>query len=504
MKKRLQIVIFIIGLTLILVLTHNYWEGWLLGTFSILISISALFIGFFIFLENRNPRGTIAWMVVLAVFPILGFIFYLLFGQNYRRQRKMYEKKAWLDEQAFSKIEGNRQINEKELNQMGDHQKNLFRLAHRLGKSPISFYTETKVLTNGDETFKAIIEAVKKANHHIHMEFYIVRDDMIGSEIKEILIEKAKAGVEVRFLYDAVGSWKLSSGYINELRKSGVKIEPFSPVRLPSLNNQINYRNHRKICVVDGNIGFVGGLNIGDEYLGKSEYFGFWRDTHLYVRGEAVRSLQLIFLQDWYYTTGTTLLTPIYLSPDLVEDEEFGGVQLLAGGPDNDWNVIKNVFFAMITSAKKSIWIESPYFIPDDDILSALRVAALSGIDVRIILPSKPDKKLVFYASRSYYTELLEAGVKVYEYGNGFLHSKVIIVDRELASIGTSNMDMRSFHLNFEVNAFLYRTKSTETLVNDFLNDIECSKEVFLEDYNDRPILHRLHESTARLFSPLL
>lgn len=504
MKKRLQIVIFIIGLTLLLVMTHNYWEGWLIGTFSIIISISALFIGFFIFLENRNPRGTIAWMVVLAVFPILGFIFYLLFGQNYRRERKKFEKKAWLDEQAFSKIEGNRQINEKELHQMGDHQQNLFRLAHRLGKSPISFYTETKVLTNGEETFKAILEGMKKAHHHIHLEFYIVRDDVIGGEIKEILIEKAKAGVEIRFLYDSVGSWKLSKSYINELRAAGVKIEPFSPVKLPGLNNQINFRNHRKICVIDGNIGFVGGLNIGDEYLGKNDYFGFWRDTHLYVRGEAVRSLQLIFLQDWYYTTGITLLTPIYLSPDLVEDEEFGGVQLLSGGPDNNWNVIKNVFFAMITSAKKSIWIESPYFIPDDDILSALRVAALSGIDVRLILPSKPDKKLVFYASRSYYTQLLEAGIKVYEYGNGFLHSKVIIVDQELASIGTSNMDMRSFHLNFEVNAFLYKTKSTYTLVHDFLDDIENSKEIFMEEYQNRPILHRLHESTARLFSPLL
>lgn len=500
----MQIGIFLIGLTTVLVLTKNYWEGWLLGTVSIIISISALFIGFFIFLENRNPRTTIAWMVVLAVFPIIGFIFYLLFGQNYRRNKKKYEKKAWLDEQAFAKIEGNRQINEKELNQMGEHQKNLFRLAHRIGKSPISFYTETKVLTNGEQTFNALIEAMKNATHHIHLEFYIVRDDNIGNEIKEILMEKAKAGIEVRFLYDAVGSWKLSSSYISDLKEAGVEIEPFSPVHLPSLNSQINFRNHRKIVVVDGNVGFVGGLNIGDEYLGKNEYFGFWRDTHLYVRGEAVRSLQLIFLQDWYYTTGKTLLTPVYLSPNLVEDEEFGGVQLLSGGPDNTWNVIKSVFFAMITSAKKSIWIESPYFIPDDDILSALRVAALSGIDVRVILPGKPDKRLVFYGSRSYYKELLEAGVRVFEYQNGFLHSKVIIVDCELASIGTANMDMRSFHLNFEVNAFLYKTKSTETLVRDFLNDIENSKEVHLEDYINRPILQRLNESFARLFSPLL
>lgn len=503
MKKRLQVGVFIIGITLLLLLTQNYWEGWILGTISILFSISALFIGFFIFLENRNPTGTITWMIVLAVFPIVGFMFYLLFGRSYRK-KKRFEKKAWLDEQAFSKIEGNRQISESELNQMGDHQKNLFRLAHRLGKSPISFSTETRVLTNGQETFKVIMEEMKKAIHHIHLEYYIVRHDEIGNEIKRILIEKAHAGVEVRFLYDAVGSWKLSSDFIDELTSAGVEMVPFSPVRFPGLNNQINFRNHRKICIVDGNIGFVGGLNIGDEYLGKDQYFGFWRDTHLLVRGEAVRSLQLIFLQDWYYMTGTPLLTPAYLSPDLVFNEKFGGVQMLAGGPDNDWDVIKNVFFSMITSAKRSIWIESPYFIPDDDILSALRIAALSGIDVRIVVPYKPDKRLVFHASRSYFTELLEAGVNIYEYENGFLHSKIIIVDKELASIGTSNMDMRSFHLNFEVNAFLYKTKSTETLVKDFLNDLDYSKKIDLHEFEKRPISKRLLESTARLFSPLL
>ncbi|WP_017754642.1 cardiolipin synthase [Calidifontibacillus oryziterrae] len=503
MKKRLQIGVFIIGLTLILSLTHNYWEGWILGTFSIIIPISAILIGIVIFLENRNPTGTIAWMIVLAAFPILGFIFYLLFGQSFRK-KKRFAKKAWLDEQAFLKIEGNRQISEPELNQMGDHQKNLFRLAHRIGNSPISFSTETKVLTNGDEKFAFLLKEMKNAKHHIHLEYYIVRDDVIGNQIKGILIQKAKAGVEVRFLFDAVGCWKLPSSYIDELSNAGVMMVPFSPVRFPVMNNQINFRNHRKICVVDGNIGFVGGLNIGDEYLGKSEYFGFWRDTHLYVRGEAVRSLQIIFLQDWYYMTGETLLTPDYLSPELVDIDGSGGVQLLAGGPDNNWNVIKNVFFSMIISAKKSIWIESPYFIPDEDIFSALRTAALSGIDVRIIVPNKPDKRLVFHASRSYFIELLEAGVKIFEYGNGFLHSKVIIVDQELASIGTANMDMRSFHLNFEVNAFLYKTNSTEKLVVDFLNDLHASNEIYFEEFQTRSIYQRIIESTARLFSPLL
>ncbi|MED4970825.1 cardiolipin synthase, partial [Parageobacillus toebii] len=319
-----------------------------------------------------------------------------------------------------------------------------------------------------------------------------------------ILIEKAKKGVHVRFLYDAVGSWKLSKTYIQELRDAGVEMIPFSPVRLPFLSNTINFRNHRKIIVIDGTIGFVGGLNIGDEYLGKDKYFGFWRDTHLWIRGEAVRTLQLIFLQDWYYMTGKTLLTPEYLSPELVHYDGQGGVQLIAGGPDQKWEVIKHLYFAMITSAQRSIWIASPYFVPDEDILTALKIAALSGLDVRILAPKRPDKKIVFYASRSYFPELLEAGVKIYEYSKGFLHSKIMIVDGELASIGTANMDMRSFHLNFEVNAFLYHTDSTKKLVADFLEDLKEASPIDYETFQQRPLSIRVVESVSRLLSPLL
>lgn len=503
MKKRLQLLVFIIGMFVLLYFTKDFWEGWLVGTLSVLFTLSAIFIGFLIFLENRHPTKTLTWLVVLGAFPVIGFIFYILFGQSYRK-KKLFRQKALMDEQAFSKIEGNRQISERDIDQMGGHQKLLFRLAHNLGKSPISFATDTRVLTNGEKTFTAIIDELKKANFHIHLEYYIVRDDELGREIQKILIEKAKAGVEVRFLYDAVGSWKLSNSYIIELREAGVNMIPFSPVKVPVINHRINFRNHRKIIVIDGNVGFVGGLNIGDEYLGKNNYFGFWRDTHLFVKGEAVRSLQLIFLQDWYYMTEENLLTPEYLSPELVENAELGGVQMLAGGPDNEWEVIKNVFFSMIVSAKESIWIATPYFIPDEDILTSLKVAALSGIDVRIIVPYRPDKKIVFHASRSYFPELLEAGAKIYEYNNGFLHSKVIIVDKELASIGTSNMDMRSFHLNFEVNAFLYRTRSTQTLVEDFLSDINHSAEIHYHTFMKRSLALRLFESTARLLSPLL
>ncbi|KGP74349.1 cardiolipin synthase [Pontibacillus yanchengensis] len=503
MFKRIQILVFLTLIGFVLYLTHSYWQGWLLGTISILFTVSAVFIGVVIFFENRHPTQTLTWLVVLAAVPIVGFFFYIIFGQNYRK-RKMFQQKGEIDEQAFRRIEGSRQIDHSQMEQMGDHQKLLFRLAQRLAHSPITFNTNTKVLTDGEETFEALLHELNRAQHHIHMEYYIVRHDEIGIEIKNILMEKAQQGVEVRFLYDAVGSWQLSNRFKQDLEDAGVEVVPFSPVRLPFLNNKINFRNHRKIVVVDGKTAFVGGLNIGDEYLGRDSNYGFWRDTHLLVQGESVRSLQLIFLQDWYYMTGRAHLTSEYLSPPLVDSEGRGGVQMIASGPDNEWEVIKHVFFSMIVSAKESIWIASPYFIPDEDILTALKAAALSGIDVKLLVPNQPDKRIVYYASRSYFPELLEAGVKIYAFNKGFMHSKLMIVDNELASIGTSNMDMRSFHLNFEVNAFLYRTQSTEKLVHDYEDDLTNAKEITLESFKKRPILKRFLESTSRLLSPLL
>jgi cardiolipin synthase A/B len=503
LKNTVRVVLFVLLLSILLFFFKEYLHGGIFGFLSLLITLSVIFIAFVIFLENRHPTQTITWLVVLGSFPLVGFFFYLLFGRNYRKE-KMYRKKYFLDKQAFLTVEGEDDPrSEEKLSLMGEHQARLFTLAQKLGNSPISFDTSTKVLTNGQETFQHILEQLNRARHHIHMEYYIVRDDYIGQEIKKVLIEKASQGVEVRFLYDAVGSWKLSKKYINDLKKAGIETVCFGPVKLPFLNNKFNFRNHRKIIVIDGMIGFVGGLNIGDEYLGRNRNYGFWRDTHLMIRGEAVRSLQLIFLQDWYYMTNNSFLTAEYLSPQ-IDEKNHGGVQLIAGGPDNEWSVIKNIFFSMITSAKNSVWIASPYFIPDEDIFSAIKVAALSGIDVRLLVPNRPDKRIVFHASRSYFPELLEAGVKVYEYERGFMHSKIVIVDNELASIGTSNMDMRSFHLNFEVNAFLFRTKSTQKLVEEYINDLEYAKQLELLSFRKRHIGLRLLESTARLLSPLL
>ncbi|MED4455428.1 cardiolipin synthase [Metabacillus fastidiosus] len=505
MKNTINVALFASFVIAVLYMTKSFWGDWTVGVVTILFTLSVIFIAFVIFLENRSPVQTMTWLVVLGGFPLVGFFFYLLFGRNIRK-RRLFKQKALVDEKMFLEIEGNQSSYQDKISLMGDHQRLLFRLAHRLGHSPISFTTRTKALTNGVETFEHIFDEIKKAKKHIHLEYYIVRHDHLGQQLKNILIEKAKEGVEIRFLYDAVGSWKLSQRYIKELRQAGVEMVPFLPVRVPILNNKINFRNHRKIIVIDHSVGFVGGLNIGDEYLGKNKYFGFWRDTHLLIKGEAVRTLQMIFLQDWYYMTDEKLLYEKYLSicKEVKVEEHTGGVQLIAGGPDNKWEVIKNLFFSMIMTAKKSIWIASPYFVPDEDILSALKISALSGIDVRLLVPNRPDKKIVFYASRSYFPELLEAGVKIYEYEKGFMHSKIVIVDHELASIGTSNMDMRSFHLNFEVNAFLYKTNSTQKLVDDYNEDIEQSKQIDFEDFQKRSIFQKIIESLSRLLSPLL
>lgn len=503
MKNTVRILTFLLMLAGVYYLFYEKLDAVYLGYISIFMTLTVIFISFVIFLENRHPAQTLTWIVVLGGFPVVGFIFYLLFGRNHRKE-KMFRRKYFLDKKAFSKIEGDTEkVNEKRMLEMEEDHRRLFALAQKLGNSPISFATSTKVLTNGDETFSHILEELKKATHHIHLEYYIVRHDLIGQEIKEVLVDKAKQGIKVRFLYDSVGSWKLSKKYISELIDAGVEMVEFGPVTLPFLNSKFNFRNHRKIIVIDGTVGFVGGLNIGDEYLGRDKGFGFWRDTHLMAKGEAVRSLQLIFLQDWYYMTNDSLLTADYLSPAL-EVNNHGGVQMIAGGPDNEWSVIKNIFFSMISSADKSVWIASPYFIPDEDIFSAIKVAALSGLDIRILVPQRPDKRIVFHASRSYFPELLEAGVKIYEYEKGFMHSKIVIVDGQLASIGTSNMDMRSFHLNFEVNAFLYKTNSTRKLVEEFENDMLHSKAIVLDDFNKRNLGFRLLESTARLLSPML
>ncbi|KKO54733.1 cardiolipin synthase [Paenibacillus sp. DMB20] len=471
--------------------------GTVVSVFSTLTVVS---IGFMIFMENRHPSATMAWILLLALIPVVGLVFYWLFGQNYFKRRK-YDKKAQRDIMAYESEALQRST--PDLSSFKPDHRQILQLSQRLARTPISFSTETKVLTNGEETFSALLPELRKARHHIHMEYYIYRSDEIGTEIKNILIQKAREGVSVRFIVDAVGSLQLPPSFLNEMQEAGVRTAVFGSPRTIFFTSRVNYRNHRKIVVIDGSVGFMGGLNIGDEYLSRNKTYGFWRDTHMLVKGEAVRTLQVIFMQDWQYVTDEVMTEQEYYSPELLESQR-GAVQIIASGPDNERRALKHIFFSMIVSAKKSVWLATPYFIPDDDILTALRVAALSGLDVRILFPAKPDKWLPFLASHSYFPTLLDAGVEIFEYERGFLHSKLLIVDGEIATIGTANMDMRSFHLNFEVNALLVETESVLQMVHDFERDLQFATLIDQDKFMNKPIIFRLLESGARLMSPLL
>ncbi|MCR8642632.1 cardiolipin synthase [Paenibacillus sp. N1-5-1-14] len=501
MKRSIQTIIVLIIMTGLLFILNRVWSDKIAFYTSIVTTLMVIFVGLVIFMDNRHPSSTMAWIMILALFPITGFIFYVLFGQNYYKNR-VYGRKAERDAKAFLDLHAHR--SDHVWKDFNEDQQLIFRLAQNVAKSPISQHTCTRILSNGDETFDSIIQELHKAEHHIHIEYYIYRDDCIGKQIQQILIEKSKAGVEVRFLYDAVGSYQLPDAFLQQMREVGIETYAFNDVKIPFFSSTVNYRNHRKIIVIDGKVGFTGGLNVGDEYLSRSKAMGFWRDTHMLLKGEAVRMLQFIFLQDWFHTTKERLPNPEYWAPEFERVTHDGAVQIIASGPDNEWRTIKNLTFAMITSAKKKIWIASPYFIPDEDLLTALKVAALSGVDVKVLFPAKPDRWIPFWASHSYFPALMDAGVEIYEYKKGFMHSKILIVDDNMATIGTANMDMRSYHLNFEVNAFLYGTDSVQTLIRDYEEDLTESSIIEMEWVKKKSYPKRFLESAARLLSPML
>ncbi|NDI36158.1 cardiolipin synthase [Chengkuizengella sediminis] len=504
MKK---LIFFLIALFIyvIYVFTKSFWDSQIFTFISLFFSVISFIIGILLIFENRSPTKTITWLIVLIFLPIFGFIFYILFGRSYLK-RKINEKNIFIQNNNDNNIELTKLMSTN-IELLDERQRIFSRLAYNLGNSPLSYKTEVKILTNGKVTFEEIIKSLQKAKHHIHLEYYIVRDDEIGQKIKNILIQKAIEGVKIRFIYDLFGSWKLHKQYLKDLRSVGVTIEPFLPLKIRFLNNHINYRNHKKMIVIDGKVGFTGGINIGDEYLGKDKKVGFWRDTHLQLKGEAVNALQYFFQKDWLFATNEEFASDEYFIKNVkssIQNTETGAVQVINSGPDQKWNVIKDLFFSMITSAKKSIWLASPYFIPDEDIISALRIACLSGIDVKLLFPLNPDNRFVFYASRSYFSELLEAEMKIFEYKNGFMHSKFIIIDEEFATIGTTNMDLRSFYLNFEINVILYQQESVRKLVDDFQADLLVSTLIEYEQFSHRSRTQKIAESLARLASPFL
>jgi cardiolipin synthase len=464
-----------------------------------IILIQLLVLGTVIVLEGRDSARTIVWLFVLGTLPVLGALLFVVFGRFVRRYRLSKREEVVLGDLDFdSRVEadklpdlaGKRPVNRK--------------LEHLLGldvTSRLTYNNRWEVLTNGDETFQALIQSLYEAKEHIHLEYYIFQHDMIGGDIIRILRDKADHGVKVRILVDGLGSWEFMRSF-RFLKKEGIEAAEFYPIRFPFLTRKLNYRNHRKIVVVDGKIGFTGGLNVGDEYLSRSQELGFWRDTFVKLEGEAVGYLQTVFLHDWYEATKERLEAPEYFPvlPALGQ----GRVQIVSCGPDSRQEAILQVFFIALTNAEKSIYLETPYFIPDESSMMALKTAALSGVDVRIIVQGVPEYQITYWAARSFFAALLEAGVRIYYYQKGILHAKILIIDGEIGSVGTTNFDERSFRLDFEVTALIYETAFAQRLERDFVQDLRDSEEVLPEVFGQRSLWERTRESIARLFAPLL
>ncbi len=483
---------------------NNVWPI-LLSSWKILIIVLIIVIAIVLVYQRRDPVKTIAWIAVIVLIPIAGIILFFFFGRTYRRRKIFFRKElsdfrhiekyvSWQSKHLYHTVF---QKDESLYSKIGAVQ-----LLFNNSKAILTMYNNVDILLDGDKTFPAMFEAMKNAKHHIHIEFYIIEEGKVGNELREILIQKVKEGVEVRILYDGVGSWGLSKKYISSLKKAGIEIVAFMPIRFPRLAQRLNYRNHRKIVVVDGKTGFIGGLNIADRYLYGKPDIGVWRDTHLQITGTAVSSLQLIFLTDWHFATNNLISDNKYFPNYKVKNRCM--IQMVSSGPDSDWSSIMQAYFYLISTAKKYIYISTPYFIPNESILTAIKTVSMSGVDVRIILPSRSDSKLTYYGSLSYIPELLEANVSIYSYQKGFTHSKMLIVDDIVSSVGTANMDLRSFDQNFEINALVYDSTIALQLKQIFLNDLESCVKVKMEDYLAKPFINHLAQGIARVFSPLL
>lgn len=482
------------------------WEGIVIeGIFCIYILTIAI-IAYNVIMENRSPVRTLAWITVLVAIPLVGLVLYMYFGINYRKV-KMFSRKGLGDEKWLEYMSEKNSGNawKSAFFSKGDFNKvsHLITLLINNNKAVLTKGNRVDILNNGEEAFPSMFTAMRKARKFIHIEYYIFEKGELWNTLKGILTEKAENGVEVRMIYDDVGSWKLPAKDIKEMRAVGIQVYPFLPVRFRKLAHRANYRNHRKLLIVDGESAFTGGMNFADRYMAGLEGIGIWRDTHVRVKGEAVKALHTVFLTDWYFVRQELLLDKEQYLPLFREDRNVIA-QAISSGPDSDWATIRQAYFSMITMAKEHVYISTPYFMTGDAMLTAIKTAAMSGVDVRLLLPWRSDSVLTYWCTRSYAEELLEAGVKIYAYRKGFNHSKLIMVDGLVASVGTANMDNRSFEQNFEVGLIVYDREVTDKLEAFFKEDIKNSEQIYLNNWKFRPGRERVKESLSRLFAPLL
>jgi cardiolipin synthase len=459
-----------------------------------------------IFFERKRNSHTLAWVLILSFTSYFGFILYLFFGLSFRKEKRLKSKES---NQIFKQflIKRNKLLEKTDTHSIKEEFLDLAYYHEYNSKSLYYPSNSINLYTDGTILFSDIRDSLLKAKSFIHMEYYIFRNDQLGREVRDILVRKAKEGVEVKLIYDGMGCIWLKKSFFKQLKKAGGKVNVFFPPFVPYFSIRANYRTHRKIIIVDGKEAYLGGFNIGDEYLGKSDVFGYWRDTHLKVEGDVIDSLQSEFLLDWIFVSGNKFLVKdIDLKKYFFEREHYGksGMQIVGSGPNYEYPYIKDGILKMIQKAKKSIYIQTPYYIPDEAIHDSLKLAILSGIDVYIMIPNKPDHIFVYWATLSHIGDLIEAGAKVYTYQNGFLHSKIIIIDDEIASVGTTNMDFRSFYFNFEINSFIYDSDFSLKLKEKYIEDIKYSRHLTRELYRKRGNIIKFKESVSRLLSPLL
>ena len=451
---------------------------------------------FVVILDNRNPIKTMAWILVLFFLPVVGLLFYLFFGRSTRKEqlitKKGYarlSKRPMMEYQTQESLAGN--VSKQRL---------------------VSFFTQVnsaltfegnqvEFYTNGYSMIQSMIRELSRARHHIHLEYYIFEDDAVGRLLRDVLIDRARAGVKVRVLYDDVGCWKVDHAFYEQMLCEGIEVQGFLKVRFPQFTSKVNYRNHRKLTIIDGEVGFIGGMNIAERYL-KGVSWGSWRDTQVKLSGKAVYGLQTAFLTDWYAVDRSLITSAEYFPAMPSRGETIA--QIVTSDPVGEWKDIMQGLMMAICSARHYFYVQSPYFVPTEQIKTALQTAALSGVDVRLMLPKRADTWLIHESSLSYLEDMMKAGVKIYLYRRGFLHSKLMVCDDELSTVGSTNMDFRSFEHNFEANAFFYDKMTALAIKNIFLEDQKHCLLLSSKIWNKRSWKNKVIESVVRLLAPLL
>lgn len=459
-----------------------------------------------IFIERRKLSSVISWLTVLTFLPILGFLFYIVFGSglSIRVRRMISNHKLYgmeYDQQIIKYFDG------AELSQSDKENLGIVKCCYNYG-SILCPQNDVKIFTNGPDKLKALLCDIENAKHSINIEYYIFADDKTGKQVMNALIKKAKEGVKVKLIYDSIGCLGAPRRFFRKLKKAGGEIAEFFPpfAYIRMINLKMNYRNHKKIVVIDGKIAYTGGINIRDDHMGMKKKLSPWRDTHIRITGTGVYPLQNIFLNDWRYVKKENYPSSYYMEKGLFPEPETTGdvfLQVIVSGPDSPVQNIKEAYIKLITNAKREILIQTPYFIPDESFMSALRIALASGVSIKIMVPSKPDHRTVFWVTQSYLKEFVELGADVYFY-DGFLHSKTLVVDDEILSIGTCNLDNRSFNLNFEDTVILYSKKLNEEYKGYFKQDLQHCKQADILYFKKKLFLTKFAQALFRLFSPIL